>query len=170
MNKRQFICCYVLMLIGSLMLAYHFSGSSGKAWLRFFVVWAADSYGDDINDTLVSTQFAGGWIQLQDLSGNGSCSINASQPMSFIVTVKINGSLLAVSSAGQADSNTRVNMTIVQADNASNIIWNNLTLNSTGTPSFTAPYWYVAKLGNWTSSLPLSGVTYNCTIVYQAFY
>jgi hypothetical protein len=134
------------------------------------VVWAADSYGDDFNDTIVSQYNGSSWLFIQQFSANASASINGSEAVSFLVTVKINGSLLNPSSASVADSCTRVNMTIVQSDNPSNVIWNNLTLNSTGTPSFISPYWYVAKLGNWTSSLPVSGVTYNCTIIYQAFY
>jgi hypothetical protein len=161
----------VLALIGSLALANILMPARNRfCMLSFYVVWAQDSYGDDINDTIVSQYNGSSWLFVQQFSANGSARVNENQSISFLVTVKFNATLLATNSSSGADSATRVNMTIVQADNASNIIWNNLVLNSTGTPGFTAPYWYVQKLGNWTTILPVSGVTYNCSIYYQGSY
>ena len=169
--NRHVLVAFILILVGSLGLASllipvknHFS------ILNFYVVWASDAYGDDINDTIVQQYNGSAWVLIQQFSANGSARITDSWPTSFLVTVKINGSLLATNTSSGANIATRVNMTIIQADNASNIIWNNLVLNSTGTPSFINPYWYVAKLGNWTAALAVSGVTYNCSIYYQGSY
>jgi len=169
--NRHIIIGFVLILIGSLGLASCLIPARNRlSYLSFFIVSASDSYGDDINDTIVNQYNGSNWLLIQQFSSNGSARITDNQSVSFLVTVKINGSLLATNTSSGADSATRVNMTIIQADNGTNIIWNNLVLNSTGTPAFTSPYWYVAKLGNWTSSLPVSGVTYNCTIYYQGNY
>jgi len=169
--NRHLLVGFILILVGSLGLASVLIPIRNRwNFLDFYVVWASDSYGDDINDTKVSQYNTSQWVLIQQFSANGSARITDSWQTSFLVTVKINGSLLATNTSSGADTATRVNMTIVQADNGANIIWNNLSLNSTGTPSYASPYWYVAKLGNWTSSLPVAGVTYNCTIVYQGYY
>lgn len=167
MNRHAFVGFSVILLLAIALLALP---KFQISFLHIGVVYASDSYGDDINDTIVSQYNTTAWITIQDFTANGSARITPAWSTSFLVTVKINASLLATNSSAGSDSGTRVNMTIVQADNGTNIIWNNLTLNSTGTPSFTSPYWYVQKLGNWTSNLAVSGVTYNCTIVYQGYY
>jgi hypothetical protein len=172
--NRHFIVAFTVILIGIFGLAswsVGFLGHKNFAFLGLNVVFASDAYGDDINDTLVQQYNGSAWLLIIDATGNSSAKVDPNLQISFLVNVKINASLLATNTSSYAqNSATMVNMSIVQADNASNVIWNNLTLNATGTPSFSSPYWYCSKLGNWTSSFPQSGVTYNCTIVYQGYY
>ena len=172
MNDKLKIILVILSIMAFLVASNSiaFMHHSNFAILNLFVVYASDSYGDDINDTVIS-QYNTTWTQIIDATGNTSAKCDPNLQISFLVTVKINGSIIGTNTSSYAQNTaTMVNMTIVQADNASNIIWNNLTLNATGTPSFTSPYWYCSKLGNWTSNLAQSGVTYNCTITYQGYY
>ena len=138
------------------------------SFLRVYVVHAADAYGNDITHVEVSEYNTTAWNLVQNFTGNGSCRVHDQWEISFLIGVQINETLLSANSTGQADAQTRVNMTITHEN--STLIWDNVPLNSTGTPFFESPYWYVLKLGNWTASLPEQGVTYNCTITYEKYY
>jgi len=126
-------------------------------------VYGADSYGNDITHIHV---YQNGSLLVNFTATGGSQRINDSVSMHFEVYVKINSSL--VSSEAEAISYTRVNMSIMNVNTT--YVWNNVPLNSSGTASLVGSYYYHQKYGDWTSSLPVAGVTYNCTVVYQAYF
>jgi len=132
----------------------------------FTVLVFADSYSNDINNIEVWQYNGSAWNLLANFTtSGGSVRIHDGYETSFIVQVKLNTSL--ASSASEAHSYTRVNMSITDGGT----IWPISTmLNDSGTPSSSGGFWYVKKLGNWTSSLPSPGVTYSCNATFQAYY
>ena len=132
----------------------------------FTLLVFADSYSNDINNIEVWQYNGSAWnLMVNFTTSGGSQRIHDGWPTSFIVQVKLNTSL--ASSASEAHSYTRVNMSIVDGGT----VWPISTmLNDSGTPSSSGGFWYVKKLGNWTSSLPSPGVTYSCNATFQAYY
>jgi len=133
-----------------------------------FLAFAADSYGNDI--TYIEVWQYNGTADTNKANFTataGSARIVDSWSTSFIIGVKINSSLVA--SSAEAISYTRVNMTIIRTDTSA-YIWNNVPLNNSASATLISSFYYTTKIGNWTSSLPASGVTYNCTAVYQAYF
>jgi hypothetical protein len=132
----------------------------------FILLVFADTYNDDINNIEVWQYNGSAWNLLANFTtSGGSVRIHDGYQTSFIVQVKLNTSL--ASSASEAQSFTMSNMSILNGGT----IWPISTmLNDTGTPSSSGGFWYVKKLGNWTSSLPSPGVTYSCNATFQAYY
>jgi hypothetical protein len=118
------------------------------------------------------------WIEVQQYNGTvwnqvnnytatgGSDRILDSQLVNFTIEVSINKTV--ATTINDAQSYTRVNGTIGIGNDHS--IWDNVALNLSATYQSDATYWYVWFVGNWTSSLAVGGLTYNCTFVYQAYY
>lgn len=132
----------------------------------FSLLVFADIYSNNINNIEVWQYNGSAWNLVVNFStSGGSERIHDGWATSFIVQVKLNTSL--ASSASEAHSYTRVNMSIIDGGT----VWPITTmLNDTGTPSSSGGFWYVKKLGNWTSSLPSPGVTYSCNATFQAYY
>jgi hypothetical protein len=157
-NKKITVLACMILLIA-------FAISTNRNSLLAF---AADSYGNDITHVEVwqfnTTQDI---LKANFTATAESERIHDTWSTSFIVGVKINSSLVA--SSAEAISYTRINMTIIRTDTSA-YIWNNVPLNNSATATLVSTFYYTTKIGNWTSSLPESGVTYNCTVVYQAYY
>jgi hypothetical protein len=147
---------FALVLAGTLL----FSPESPYAILG---VYCADAYGNDIVCVEV---YQNGSMLVNFTATAGSQRVADSLQINFEVYVKINSSLVA--SSAEAISYTRVNMSIMNVNGT--YIWNNVPLNSSAVATLSAPYYWHRKYGNWTSSLPEAGVTYNCTVVYQAYF
>ena len=126
-------------------------------------VYGADSYGNDITHITI---YQNGSFLVNFTTSDGTQRVVDSLNMHFEVYIKINSSL--VSSEAEAISYTRVNMTIQNTNGT--YIWNNVALNSSGTADLIGAYYYHQKYGDWISSLPEAGITYNCSVVYQAYF
>lgn len=126
-------------------------------------VFCADSYGNDITHIQI---FQNGSMLVNFTATDGSQRVADGLQINFEVYIKINSSL--VSSSAEAISYTRVNMSIMNVNTT--YIWNNVPLNSSASAVLVGSFYYHAKIGNWTTSLPEAGVTYNCTVVYQAYF
>lgn len=127
------------------------------------MVFCADSYGNDIVSVAV---YQNGSMLVNFTATDGSQRVADGLQIDFEVYVKVNSSLVA--SSAEAISYTRVNMSILHEN--STYIWNNVVLNSSASATLSGDYYWHLKYGNWTSSLPESGVVYNCTVVYQAYF
>lgn len=155
MNK-SYLLLLIPILLGALLLT---SGSP------YFVlnVYCADAYGNDITHITI---FQNGSMLVNFTATDGSQRVSDGIQIDFEVYIKINSSLVA--SSAEAISYTRVNMSIMNVNTT--YVWNNVPLNSSATATLIGSYYYHVKYGNWTASLPEAGVTYNCTVVYQAYF
>jgi hypothetical protein len=132
------------------------------------VGWSADAQGNDITHVTIYQYNGTVWNLVENFtSSGGSERILDSQPINFEVYMKLNKTL--ASSDSEAKSFTRSNMTITRTD-TSVLIWDNVPLNQSATITSDATYYYLSFSGNWTSTLAVAGVTYNCTDVYQSYY
>lgn len=129
------------------------------------VVWAADALGNDIEYVEVYQYNGTAWNMVENFTvSGGSTRITDSWQTRFVVGVQLNDTL--ADDTAEARSYTRANMTIVDGGT----VWNNESLNDTGTVQDIGSYYYVPYEGNWTSNLPAAGVTYNCTVNYEVYY
>lgn len=147
-----------LVLLSALSLAFPHAFFIG-------VVWAADSYGNDIEWIDVSQYNTTSWNQVYNFTGNGTTRIHDSWETSFLVQFRVNKTLMT---EAEVLTYCSVNCTITHQN--STLIWDNVALNVTGSTTSDATYYYAQRLGNWTSSLPEAGVVYNCTFVYKAYF
>ena len=129
------------------------------------IVYAADSYGNDINFIEVWQYNGSAWNLLANFtSTGGSVRVHDSWAMNFTVGIQINSTL--VSSTSEAIDYTRVYMNITDGGS----IWNNAELNNTSC-SLSGSYYYLTEQGHWNETgKPVAGVTYACSILYQAYY
>lgn len=129
------------------------------------LVYAADSYGNDINYVEVWQYNGTAWNLLANFtSTGGSVRVHDSWPTNFTVGIKLNSTL--VSSTSDAIAYTRVYMNITDGGT----IWNNAELNNTFC-SLSGSYYYLTEQGYWNQTgKPMAGVTYACSILYQAYY
>jgi glycerol-3-phosphate dehydrogenase len=129
------------------------------------IVYAADSYGNDINFVEVWQYNETAWNLLANFTTTGgSVRVHDSWVMNFTVGIKVNSTL--VSSSAEAISYTRVYMNITDGGT----IWNNVELNNTAC-SLVGSYYYLTEQGHWNATgKPSAGVTYACSILYQAYY
>jgi hypothetical protein len=129
------------------------------------IVYAADSYGNDITFIEVWQYNGTAWNLLANFtSTGGNVRVHDSWAINFTVGIRINSTL--VSSTSDAIAYTRVYMNITDGGS----IWNNAELNNTAC-SLSGSYYYLTEQGHWnTTGKPTAGVTYACSILYQAYY
>jgi len=129
------------------------------------IVYAADSYGNDINFIEVWQYNGSAWNLLANFtSTGGSVRVHDSWATNFTVGIQINSTL--VSSVSDAIAYTRVYMNITDGGS----IWTNAELNNTSC-SLSGSYYYLTEQGYWNETgKPVAGVTYACSILYQAYY
>jgi hypothetical protein len=129
------------------------------------IVYAADSYGNDINFVEVWQYNGSAYNLLANFTvTGGSVRVHDSWPTNFTVGIQINSTL--VSSTADAIAYTRVYMNITDGGS----IWNNVELNNTAC-SLSGSYYYLTEQGHWNQTgKPVAGVTYACSILYQAYY
>jgi hypothetical protein len=129
------------------------------------IVYAADSYGNDINFIEVWQYNGTDWNLLANFtSTGGSVRVHDSWAINFTVGIQINSTL--VSSVSDAIAYTRVYMNITDGGS----IWNNVELNNTAC-SLSGSYYYLTEQGYWNETgKPVAGVIYACSILYQAYY
>lgn len=125
----------------------------------------ADSYGNDINFVEVWQYNGTAWNLLANFTTTGgSVRVHDSWATNFTVGIMINSTL--VSSTAEAIDYTRVYMNITDGGS----IWNNAILNNTSC-SLSGNYYYLTEQGHWNETgKPSAGVTYACSILYQAYY
>lgn len=126
--------------------------------------------GDAISYFQVDQYNGTDWNNMLNATSSGqSASILDGQLVNFTIQVKLD--ITYAATAAQAQTYTWVGMSIFYGAGPT-YVWNNVTLNDTavGGVYSDASFWYVRKLGNWTSSLPIAGTTYNCTAEYRAYY
>jgi hypothetical protein len=130
-------------------------------------VFGADSQGNDITYCEVYQYNGSSWNLVYNFtSSGGSTRIHDSWQTSFVVGTKFNDSL--ASSQSEASNYTEVYMNITAIGGPS--VWTNVVLNETSCTGPTSSYYWLTDIGNWTSSLPSPGVTYNCTIDFRPYY
>lgn len=129
------------------------------------MVFAADSYGNDINFVEVWQHNGTDWNLLDNFTTTGgSVRVHDSWVLNFTVGIMVNSTL--VSSVSDAIAYTRVYMNITDGG----AIWNNVELNNTAC-SLNGSYYYLTEQGHWNATgKPVAGVTYACSILYQAYY
>jgi len=130
-------------------------------------VFGADSQGNDITFCEVYQYNGSDWNMVVNFTASGgSARIHDSWPTSFVVGTKFNSSLC--SSQSEASNYTEVYMNITAVGGPS--VWSNVVLNETSCTGPTSDYYWLQDVGNWTSDLPSSGVTYNCTVDFRPYY
>lgn len=129
------------------------------------LVYAADSYGDDINFVEVWQHNGTDYNLLANFtSTGGSVRVHDSWVINFTVGIKMNSTL--VSSTSDAITYTRVYMNITDGGS----VWTDVELNNTAC-SLDGDYYYLTEQGHWNETgKPEAGVTYACSILYQAYY
>jgi hypothetical protein len=126
----------------------------------------ADSYGNDINYAEVWQYNGSEYILRENMtSTGGSTRINDQQNTFFNVSIRFNSTF--ASSTAEAIQYTKVFMNISASNGTS--IWLNVELNNTSC-ELSGSYYYLIERGNWTTTLPEAGVTYNCGIDFQPYY
>ena len=159
MHKYWKVCLNILLgfiLIGCVIptfLNYH------PVMLGF----ASDSYGDDINFIEVWQWNGSDYVLEANFTSNGgSCLVADNKAIKVIVSIKFNDTL--ASSEAEAISYTRLYMNISEG------IWTNVELNNTSCVHSGDFYW-LKEDGIWNQTgYPVSGVTYECGVLYQGYY
>lgn len=138
---------------------------------NFRIVWYAygiDVHNNDIAFLEVYQLDGGSYVLLANLTSTGqNVTIEASKEIRFNCSVLFNSSLCI--SGAQAEAKTRVNASITY-DSGASVIWDNATLNTTGTTSLSGGFYRVMKQGDWNTTLAIEGEVYNCTFLYYGFY
>ena len=130
------------------------------------LVYASDSYGNDINSIEVWQWNDSAYnLKANFTSTGGSVRVHDGWVINFTVSIKMNNTL--VSSTSEAIDYTRVYMNITYN---SNFIWNNIELNNTSC-ELIGNFYYLKEQGHWNQTdYPQSGITYECSVLYQGYY
>lgn len=161
MNKMILACGLIAVFCMASMLNINFPG------MFILTVFGADAYGNDITFCEVYQYNGSSWNLVTNFtSSGGSTRIHDSWQTFFVVGSKLNSSL--ASSQSEASNYTEVYMNITAIGGGS--VWTNVVLNETSCTGPTSSYYWLKDMGNWTSSLPTSGVTYNCSVEFRSYY
>jgi hypothetical protein len=154
-----------LILIATLSLCLTLLVTLAPSFPFVTLVFAADSYGNNINYVEVWQYNGTGWALLANFTATGgSVRVHDGWPTNFTVGIQLNSTL--ATSTAEAISYTRVYMNITDGGT----IWNNVELNNTAC-SLSGSYYLLTEQGYWnTTGQPVTGVTYACSILYQAYY
>ena len=124
------------------------------------LVFASDSYGNDINFIEV-WQWQGSDYELKDnfTTSGGTSKVDEDQAIKLIISIKFNDTL--ASSEAEAITNSRIYMNISEG------IWTNEELNNTSC-SHSGDFYWLKENGVWNQSgYPVVGVTYDCQVDYD---
>jgi hypothetical protein len=121
------------------------------------LVFAADSYGHDIKYIEV---WEGDMLKANFTASGGSVRINASNTITFNVSICLNSTL--ASSTSEAVSYTAVYMNITG-------IWTNVELNNTSVV-LNGSFYYLIEKGVLNAGTLTEGQTYDCSVLYKAYY
>jgi len=160
MNLKHWKLCFMYVMITLLIGCIISTIPNGQLVMLAF---ASDSYGDDINFIEV-WQWNGSDYMLEAnfTSTGGSCLVVEDEAVKVIVSIKFNDTL--ASSEAEAISYTRVYMNISEG------IWTNEEMNNTSCVHSGDFYW-LKEEGVWNQTgYPVSGVTYECGVLYQGYY
>ena len=127
------------------------------------LAWAADAYGNDIQFVEIHQYNGSAWNLVENFtSSGGSTRVHDGWPTNFSVSIKFNSTF--ASSTAEAISYTRVYMNISQS------VWTNEELNNTAC-SLIGDFYVLEEEGHWNQTgKPESGVTYECSVLYQGYY
>jgi hypothetical protein len=117
----------------------------------------ADSYGNDI---LYIEVWEGSTLKANFTVSGGSVSVNASNTITFNVSICLNSTL--ASSTSEAVSYTAVYMNITG-------IWTNVELNNTSVV-LNGSFYYLIEKGVLNAGTLTEGQTYDCSVLYKAYY
>lgn len=128
--------------------------------MGLFWAYGADAQNNDI--TYVEVWQNNGSYQLvyNFTSSGGSTTINDAQAIRFNVSMRCNSTTFPTSGDVLTYTSCYMNITYT----GPTYVWNNVSLNST-TPKLVGSYYYVVYQGDWNSSLPVAGTTYNCSVL-----
>lgn len=156
--KKLTVIPLILILTFSILLIEHHSIIFVQA------IGTPDSYGNVIMNMTIHQWNGSNWELLQTVTTdtNWTQRVVDSQPINFTVCWRLNKTL--ASDSTEAQDYTKVSMNI-------STIWTDEELNATGSVSSDATYWYGYELAHWNQTgKPESGVTYEVTTKYEAYY
>lgn len=152
------VACVLVLLVAALMP--HKNG----IYLFFGVVYAQDSYGDDVVYIEVwqhnGTAYA---LLLNTTSTNQTVALDGGKSVRFFVCVRLNDTLAPNNDT--AVTRTQIFMNITYN---TSFVWTNEELNNTSS-IHDGNYYYVKESGDWTSDLPQDGVEYTAPIKYYVY-
>ena len=152
---RRIIAIFVSILLFLLVFSLNFGDLSV---LR--LVYAADSYGNDINyvevweDSVLRANFT--------VSG-GSVRVDAHKQIKIVVSIRLNSSLAGSNS--EAIDYTKV---LVNITDGSNYVWLNRELNNTSCV-LSGSYYYLKEEGLLAENSLSEGVTYDVSVKYEVY-
>jgi hypothetical protein len=150
MNKKTLLVAVPIALLIVALLGFSHDGFVS-------LVFAADSYGNDIKYIEV---WEGNTLKANFTSSGGTVRVNASNTITFNVSICINSTL--VSSTAEAVSYTAVYMNITG-------IWTNVELNNTSVV-LNGSFYYLIEKGVVNAGTLTEGQTYDCSVLYKAYY
>lgn len=132
---------------------------------RFTIVWAADSYDNDIDYIEVWQWNGSAWELIANFTASeGSVSVVHEQPINFTVGIRFNSTL--ADDAAEAVSYTRVYCNITNGGS----VWTNEELNNTSS-SLVGSYYRITEQGYWNmTGYPAEGVSYTVRFLYEGYY
>jgi len=122
-----------------------------------FVSLVFAAYGNDLKYIEV---WEGNTLKANFTSSGGTVRVNASNTITFNVSICINSTL--VSSSAEAVSYTAVYMNITG-------IWTNMELNNTSVV-LNGSFYYLIEKGVLNAGTLSEGQTYDCSVLYKAYY
>jgi len=155
------------IIVISLLLIIPIFNKSGLP-LMFIAFGTPDSHANDHRNVAVFQDNGTAFNLVYNFTtSNQTVSINDGKAINLEDVIKYNVTL-AVDNA-TARSYTRVNITISYNSGTSFIV-NNSPMTQYGTSYNDTQFYYITFYYNWSSSLAVQGVTYNCSFAYQPYY
>jgi len=129
----------------------------------FHLVYGSDLYGNDIQFVEIWQYNGSYWNLIKNFtSSGGNCRVHDGWVTNFTVNIKFNNTF--ASSTSEAIDYTRVYMNISES------VWTNEELNNTSC-SLVGDFYILEEEGHWNQTgKPESGVTYECSVLYQGYY
>jgi hypothetical protein len=160
--KESFGMSLTIVLSALLIVAYA-SYFGPNQFAIFNLAFGADVDGNDIDFTEVwqnngSYQLIVNWTS--DPAG-ASAKIEPNQEIRFNISMKCNNTDFP--NVGNVTAYTSCYMNISYGVGPT-YIWNNATLNATGSPILIGSFYHQVYQGDWNTTLPTTGVMYLCEI------
>lgn len=152
----------ILGVLGAGLLFFGMFALLPEQWsligIRF--VWGADASGNDICWSQVFQNNGTAFVELVNwTSSGGTQRINAGLEIRFVVQCKFNNTLVASTAEAVTYSNLTMNITY---NAGASYVWTEQPLNNTASV-LSGSFYLVTWSGDWNSTLPVAGTTYNCT-------
>lgn len=156
MHKKSLVLFLVAILLFAFLLV-----QSDLSILH--LVYGSDAYGNDIQFIEIWQYNGSTWNLLENFtSSGGSCRVHDAWVINFSINIKFNNTF--ASSTSEAIDYTRVYMNISES------VWTNAELNNTSC-SLVGDFYILEEQGHWNQTgKPESGVTYECSVLYQGYY